>query len=86
MKVYEQAGFTKEEFERIKAELRKPGLIMPNEGVPISPQLYKQLKDKISALERQNFTLVQDNRVLETKVALLESQLSRANAIIDALL
>lgn len=81
MKLYEQLSYTKEEIDRMKA-----GLIFPKERVPISPQLYKQLKDKISALERQNFTLVQDNRVLETKVALLEFQLSRANAIIDALL
>ena len=81
MKLYEEAGYTKEEFDLIKA-----GLIYPKERALISPQLYKQLKDKISALERQNFTLAQDNWVLETKVALLESQLSRANDIIDALL
>ena len=56
------------------------------EGVPISPHLYKQLKDRISELERQNFTLAQDNRLLETKIALFEAQLSRANTIIDALL
>lgn len=81
MKLYEQMGYTKEEFEAIKA-----GLIFPKETVPISPHLYKQLKDRISALERQNFTLAQDNRVLETKIALIESQLARANDIIDALL
>lgn len=81
MKLYEQLSYTKEEIDLMKA-----GLIFPKERIPISPQLYKQLKDKISALERQNFTLVQDNRVLETKVALLEFQLSRANEIIDAML
>ena len=70
MKLYEQMGYTKEEFERMKA-----GLIYSKETAPISPQLYKELKDKISALERQNFTLAQDNRVLETKIALLESLL-----------
>lgn len=81
MKLCEQQVYTKQEIELIKA-----GLIYPKETVPISPHLYKQLKDKISVLERQNFTLAQDNRVLETKIAALEYQLLRANTIIDGLL
>lgn len=81
MKIYEQAGYTKEEFERLKAKFRKPALLIPDEGVKITPQLYKELKDTISALERRNFTLEQDIRILEIKIALLESQLSKANTI-----
>lgn len=81
MKVYEQMGYTKEEFEAVKAKL-----LFPKESISISPHLYKQLKDKIRELEQQNFILTQNNNTLENTVRVLQTQLTRANEILDMLL
>ena len=54
--------------------------------LPISPNLYVQMKKRIVELEVQNARLAQDNQILEAKVSVLERMLEKDETILDMLL
>ena len=81
MKLYDQAGYTKEEYEALKTKLIYP----KNKPIAISPELYKALKEREFTMQLRIVELEERNKSLLDVVERQDEQIRKLNRIIDAL-